>query len=136
MKLPSPVIEKLRRAAELTYRSVDEVLASTIDATLIAPPGLPDDLAGELAAMRLLSDQALQSAVYPSLSPANQQRLRQLNQAAGERALTAAEAVEQADLLDAYQRSVVRRAQALAILAERGYPIQPEAFPLIAGDEQ
>ena len=116
VRLPSPVIDKLRRAAELTYRSVDEVLASTIDATLIAPPGLPDDLAGELAAMRLLSDQALQAAAYSSLSQARQQRLRQLNHTAGERVLTAAETAEQIALLDAYQRSVVRRAQALSLI--------------------
>jgi hypothetical protein len=62
VRLAPPIIAKLKRAAELTYRSVDEVLANTINATLIAPAGLPDDLAGELAAMRLLSDRALQAA--------------------------------------------------------------------------
>ena len=86
VRLAPPLIAKLKRAAELTYRSVDEVLANTINATLIAPPGLPDDLAGELAAMRLLSDRALQAATHPSLAPAQQYRLRQLNHAAGARA--------------------------------------------------
>jgi len=136
VKLPPLVIDKLKRAAELTYRSVDEVLASTIAVTLIAPPGLPDDLAGELAAMRLLSDQALQAAAHPSLSPAEQYRLRQLNHAAGERALTQAEAAEQTALLTAYHRSVLRRAQALAILAERGYPIRTEALWQASADDE
>jgi len=128
VKLPLPVLGKLKRAAELTYRPIDEILASTIDAALVAPPGLPDELAGELAAMRLLSDQALWAAVHPSFSPAEQHRLRQLNHTASERPLTRAEAVEQAVLLVAYHRSVLRRAQALAVLAERGHSLPVETL--------
>lgn len=85
VKLPVSLIDKLKRAAAMTYRSVDEVLITTINASFVAPPGLPNELADELAAMRLLSDQALQAALYPSLAPAEQQRLQQLNQAAGAR---------------------------------------------------
>ncbi|PKO21807.1 MAG: hypothetical protein CVU38_12740 [Chloroflexi bacterium HGW-Chloroflexi-1] len=135
VKLPSPVMGKLKRAAELTYRPIGEILASTIDAALVAPPGLPDALGGELAAMRLLSDQALWSAVYPSFSPAQQHRLRQLNHTAGERLLTQAEATEQAALLAAYHRSVLRRAQALAILAERGHPLPVDTLQQTVSDD-
>lgn len=136
VRLAPPLIAKLKRAAELTYRSVDEVLANTINATLIAPPGLPDDLAGELAAMRLLSDRALQAATHPSLAPAQQYRLRQLNHAAGTRALAPTEAAEQTALLAAHHRSVLRRAQALAILAERGYPVRQTPFDASPTDDE
>ena len=136
VRLAPPLIAKLKRAAELTYRSVDEVLANSINATLVAPPGLPDDLAGELAAMRLLSDRALQAATRPSLAPAQQHRLQQLNHTAGERSLTPTEAAEQTALLAAYHRSVLHRAQALAILAERGYPVRPEPFGAVAADSE
>ena len=44
------------------------------------------------------------------------------DRAAGTRALAPTEAAEQTALLAAHHRSVLRRAQALAILAERGYP--------------
>lgn len=125
VKLPEPAFRKLQRAAELTYRSVDEILTSTINATLVAPPDLPSDLADELAAMHLLSDEALWAAVAPSLSPAEQRRLEQLNHFAGERSLTQAETEEQTALLKAYHRSILRRAQALAILAQRGHSISP-----------
>jgi len=124
--LPESAFRKLKRAAELTYRSVDEVLVGTINAALTAPPNLPPDLNDELAAMHLLSDEALWAATQPSLSPAEQRRLRQLNQTAGERPLTTAERAEQAILLTAYHHSVLRRAQALAILAQRGHPVSPE----------
>jgi len=125
--LPQPVFKKLERAAELTHRSVEDVLIATVNATLVEPPGLPPDLANELAAMHLFSDDALWAATHPSLSPAEQFRLSQLNHAAGERPLTQAEETEQAQLLDAYHHSVLRRAKALAILAQRGHPLPPEA---------
>jgi len=102
---------------------------STINAALTAPPNLPPDLADELAVMHLFSDDALWAAVQPSLSPAEQHRLRQLNHLAGERPLTQAEASEQAVLLRAYHRSVLRRAQALAILGQRGHPVPREDLP-------
>ena len=121
IRLPASVVAKLKRAAALTYRSVDDIVATTVDAALAEPPSVPVDLAAEFAAMHLLSDQALQAAAQPSLSPAELYRLRQLNHTAGERSLTQAEEAEQTALLDAYHLSVLRRAQALAILAQRGH---------------
>jgi hypothetical protein len=78
--------------------------------------------------MYLFSDEALWAAAQSSLSPAEQLRLRQLNRKAGERPLTDAEKAEQEKLLAAYHRSVLRRAKALAILAQRGHhlPVETE----------
>jgi len=124
--LPRPVFLKLKRTAELTHRPVEEVLVATVNAALVEPPGLPADLANELAAMHLFSDEALWAATHPSLSPAEQFRLSQLNHKAGERPLTKAEKAEQEHLLTAYHRSILRRAKALAILAQRGHSLPVE----------
>jgi hypothetical protein len=126
LKLPMPVLGKLKRAAELTYRSLDEIVASTINATLTAPPGMPAHLSDELAVMHLLSDEALWAAAQPTFSPAQRLRLEQLNHIAGARELTKAESAEQAALLEAYDYSILHRAQALAILAQRGHRVQLE----------
>jgi hypothetical protein len=123
IQLPEPVFRKLQKAADLTHRSVEELLAATVNATLPESPDLPDDLADELAAMHLLSDEALWAATEPSMSPAEQRRLNQLNHTAGERPLTRAEEAEHTQLLAAYHRSILRRAKAFAILAQRGHPI-------------
>jgi hypothetical protein len=123
VRLPTSVIAKLKRAAALTHRSVDEIVATTVDAVLVESPSVPEELAAEFAAMHLLTDQALWANAKPSISPAEIHRLRQLNHAAGERSLTDAETSEQAALLAAYHVSVLRRAQALAILAQRGHHI-------------
>jgi len=128
--LPRSVFLKLERAAELTHRTIEDVLVTTVNAALVEHPDLPTDLANELSAMHLFSDEALWAATHPRLSPAEQVRLSQLNHKAGERPLTQAEVAEQEHLLTAYHHSVLRRAKALAILAQRGHPlpVSPE-FP-------
>jgi hypothetical protein len=128
--LPESTYHKLKRAAELTYRSVDEVLRYTIESSLPTPPDAPPELARELAAMHLFSDEALWAAVSPSLSATKQTRLMQLNQTATQRNLTTAETAEHQDLLVAYYHSLLRRAQALAILAQRGHPVELDTLPL------
>ena len=128
-QLPESAYRKLQKAAELTYRSVDEILVSTIETSLPTMPDVPSELAEELSAMHLLSDDALWAAVSPALSQAKQTRLAQLNQLAHERPLTPAEEAEQNDLVAAYGRSVLRRAQALAILSQRGHPVSLDTLP-------
>ncbi len=121
LTLPEATYRRLQRAAAMTYRTPDDVLVATLDAALPAPDDLPDELADELAALHLMSDDALLAAVHPSMSPAEVERLAQIDALTGERPLTVAEAAEQAALLAAYHRSVLRRAQAAAILAQRGH---------------
>jgi hypothetical protein len=130
LTLPDSVLSKLNRAAELTHRSVDEIVAATVEAALTAHVDLPAELEAELAAMRLFSDEALWAATYPSMSAFEQQRLAQLNEAAQDHALTPAEQAEQQSLLRAYNRSILRRAQALAILKQRGHDVTPARQPL------
>jgi len=121
--IPESLFLKLKRAADLTHRSVEDVAVTSLEAALPAAPNLPIDIANELAAMHLFSDEALWAATAPSFSPTEEYRLTQLNAAAGERDLTPAEEAEQQSLLTAYHRSVLRRAQALAILAQRGHRV-------------
>lgn len=103
---------------------VEDVRACLEYAAFVVPADLPVDLANGLSVMQVFSDEALWAAAQPSLSPAEQTHLSQFNHAARERSLTEAETSEQEHLLAAYNRSVLRRAQALAILRRRGYPIQ------------
>lgn len=121
--IPESLFHKLKRAADLTHRSVEDVTVTSLEAALPSAQNLPLDIANELAALHLFSDEALWAATAPSLSPTEEYRLTQLNAAAGERDLTPAEDAEQQSLITAYQRSVLRRAKALAILAQRGHRI-------------
>lgn len=132
--LPELLVQRLQRTAALTYRTVDDVLASVVDTTLQAPPNLPSDLADELAAMTLFTDDALWSASESSLSPAQQRRMRQLTQNSKERRLTQAESSELDHLLEQYDIAVLRRAHALALLSQRGHRL-PEQNQLAKNSE-
>lgn len=121
--VPVPIYNRLKRAAALTHRSVEDILASTIDAALPPDPNLPPELADNLAALSLFSDDALWAAAESSLSPAQQYRLEQLTTTAEIRSLTTAESSELAQLTELFDLSVLRRAKSLAILAQRGYQI-------------
>jgi hypothetical protein len=135
VQLPRPIFLRLKDVAELTHRSVEEVLVTTVDAALPEHRDLPAGLANELTAMNLLSDEALWAATEPSLSPTEQRRLSQLNHSAEDRPLTKAERAEQEQLLFAYHRSILRRAKALAILTQRGHPLPEQAESRVAFDE-
>ncbi len=129
IEVPESTFRKLKRAAELTYRPVNEILVSTLEATLTAPSDLPADLADELGALHLLSDEALWAAVQSSFSRSEETRLQQINTIGSERDLTAAEKSEQKDLLNTYYRAILRRAQAFAILAQRGHVVDRQSLP-------
>jgi len=127
VELPAPLVARLKSAADLAHRSVEDLAASTLESLLPDDPALPPEVSDELAAMNVFSDEALWAAAEPSFSPSEEYRLGQLNSVAGERDLTSAERSEQEALIASYRRSVVRRAKALAILARRGHRVPMHA---------
>lgn len=130
--LPDAVFQKLTRVAQLTYQTIDEVVALTVESALPGGTDLPDGLEAELAAMHLYGDDALWAAIEPSLSPFELRRMEQLSDLADQRHLTPREDAERMTLLSGYDRSVLRRAQSLALLKQRGHDVssffeQPQA---------
>lgn len=123
VQIPERIFHRLQRIAEATYRPVEDVLATTVSVALPQNPNLPSELADDLAAMTMFSDEALWAAAESFLAPAQRRRLNQLSHAGGQRPLSAAESVELAHLVDLYDRAVLRRARALAILAYRGHAV-------------
>ena len=65
----------------------------------------------------------VRTAKEPTLSPYELRRMEQLSDLADGRDLTAREEAERRDLLSAYDRSVLRRAQTLALLKQRGHDL-------------
>jgi hypothetical protein len=123
VQIPERIFLRLQRISEATYRPIEEVLATTISVALPHSPDLPSEIDDDLSAMTMFSDDALKAAVESSLSPSLRRRLNQLSHAGGQRPLSAAESAELVHLVDLYDRAVLRRARALAILAHRGYPV-------------
>ena len=126
VEVKESVYGKLKRAAELTQRSIDDVLNSTIDAALVADSSLPQELSGELAAMHVMSDAALFSALHPIFTSQHDRRLAELSCESQQRDLGRSEKEERESLLHLYDKSILLRAQAMAILHQRGHTISRE----------
>jgi hypothetical protein len=129
VQVPERLFQRLQRIAEATYRPIEDVLATTVNMALPQAPDLPPELADDLSAMTMFSDEALWAAAESSLSPSQRRRLNQLSHAGGHRSLSAAESAELAHLVDLYDRAVLRRARALAILAHRGFAVANQDNP-------
>ena len=117
VRLPEATLRRLEQAAALTRRTIDDILSSAVDVALIAPSDLPQDLAGELGAMRMLSDKALQTAAKPVLTKSERKRLEQLNHYRWRAFPDGRQSMQsRPSCLDRYEWAVLRRAQALSIL--------------------
>lgn len=124
--LPEDVFQTLQYVANNSHRTIDEVIAKTVNATFRSPAELPPPLAAELAGMLQAKDELLWAALNPSVTVKQQLRLQELNEVARQRTLTQAEVAEQEHLLMVHHYAVLRRAQAIAILTLRGYHVSDE----------
>ncbi len=121
--VPAPLYQRIERLARATRRSVPETLASALTAALPPAPDLPQPLADELAGLRWLSDAGLRDVLRPTFGKTQQARMSELSSLEDSRPLTEAEEKERQQLLVEYQRSLLRRAEAFAILSQRGYTL-------------
>jgi hypothetical protein len=123
--LPSETVEQLERFARQQQRSVSELVR---DLVVQEVPGLlllPHNVEQELAAFDYLSDDSLWLLAQTVITPQQQQELAALNEVAQQRPLTEEEANRQQVLVDAYDRALVRRAQAVSTLKARGHELTP-----------
>jgi predicted DNA-binding protein len=122
--LPIEILRRAEQLARCTGRSVEKLLAETIELSL-RPLGT-SDLAAE--GMAEWSDEQVLAVVDdPGLSREEDRRLSELlhRQQAG--TLTALERPELTGLMEVYQTQLLRKAQALSEAVRRGLrpPLQP-----------
>ncbi|MCP3957510.1 MAG: hypothetical protein GY719_06625 [bacterium] len=84
---------------------------------------LPEDLAGAITDLQVLSDDELRLAARNRLSEESRVKLEALNFKQQSEGLTASEKETQAQLVDAYDQAVLLRAEALRLLKERGHDV-------------
>ncbi len=122
--IPVKEAQRLRRAAEITQRPVDEIVADTLREHL--PPlvdDVPPALRDELLALETLTNEELQAqvrATYPSDRLARYDELLSKN---AEGALTQAERQELAALRAEGDRLMFRKAYAAQLLKWRRQPV-------------
>jgi predicted DNA-binding protein len=123
LTLPDEVYRRAERLAQLSSREVADVLADTIELSL-SPVGLKSEAVEPVSG---LSDEEVMALAELQLASDQDQRLSSLldKQQAG--TLIEAERSELLALMQVYQESLLRKAQALREAVQRGLrePLEP-----------
>ena len=125
LELPTSTYRRLEKKAKQSAKSVTELVQDLILREAADLPELSAEVEAEISSFNHLTNETLALIAQSTITSDQQQRLAELNSDAGERELSTAEKDQQAQLLEAYQRSILRRAKATAILKQRGFHIEP-----------
>lgn len=123
IRLPKVFYERMRQAAQIQQRSLEEIL---LEAAITGTPlldDLPPELTDEMAALALLNDAALWRVARRTLPAKKQERLDALLQKKEQGKLLSEEQQILDELLAEYERVVLARAHAAVLLKQRGYDV-------------
>jgi plasmid stability protein len=123
LRMPDELYHRLEQRAVWAHRSVEEELLDVITAAVETSGELPHDLAEALAPMALLDDQALWRAARSHLDAETASELETLNMKQQREGLLESEDQMRRPLLRRYERAMLVRAQAAALLKERGHDV-------------
>ncbi len=129
ISLTEKVYRQIKRAADTVRRPVDEIAAEAVAAAAPVMDAPASNLRVELAQMAYLNDAALWKAARSTLARDQQARLEALHDKQQRIGLTLAERTEEQALVRLYRESLLVRAQAVALLQQRGYDVaDPTVF--------
>jgi DNA-binding helix-hairpin-helix protein with protein kinase domain len=123
LELPSLLYDRVKRRAEQARRSIEMELLEAV-ATAVSPTEeLPDDLAEAVASLALLDDETLRRAAASHFSAEQAAELEALHFKRQDVGWSESEARRAAELVQQYERAMLIRAQAMALLTQRGYDV-------------
>jgi hypothetical protein len=121
--LPKNIYNNLRKRAEKSRRSVEMELLDVVAAAMPASDDLSDELANAVAEFELLDDTALWRAARTHLEADAIEQMESLHIKRQRDGLSEPEAQTLAALVRRYERTMLVRAQAAALLNARGHDI-------------
>jgi plasmid stability protein len=123
LELPEPLYEQLQARAARRQRTVADEVLDVLTGAIPATEVLPDDLEQAIAQLLYLDDTALWQAGRSKMASDAVERLSELNAKHQREGLTEAEQQESEWLERQYERSMLVRAQAAALLKQRGHDV-------------
>jgi len=117
LTIPEEISARARQIAENQAKSAEQVL---IDYLKTFPPSLPPDIQAELDALRHLSDDALMTIAHEQMPNDAQQRANDLLDRNSRDLITNDEHLELEKLVERADRLMLRKAEAVNILRQRG----------------
>lgn len=123
LNVPAPLYQKLKRRADATLRTVEDELLTMVATAAPLVDELPQDLEDAISPMALLDDEALWRAARTHISADAAERMEELHTRRRREGLTGEETQALAMLVAQYERSMLVRAQAAALLKQRGHDV-------------
>lgn len=123
IRVPTLLYQKLQARAEQTQRSVEAEALDLLVASTPVVDELPIDLEVLLSQLALLDNDALWRAARTTFPVGSASQLEDLHLKRQREGLTESESQIAATLLQQYERAMLVRAQAAALLKQRGYDI-------------
>jgi plasmid stability protein len=120
--IPDTIYRRLERRARDTQRTVEAEVLDVL-ATAIPTEELPEDLAQAVAQLAFLDDAALWAAARNRLAADTAARLEELHQKRQREGLTESESQALAALVRLYERTLLIRVEAAALLRQRGHDV-------------
>ena len=120
LQIPEPLYRELKQRAVQTNRTIED---ETLEVLTAAVPHLPADLEEALSPLTLLDDESLLRAARSHLAADLAAELEELHQKQQREGLTAMEAQTVAIRVRQYERAMLVRAQASALMKARGHDV-------------
>jgi len=123
LTLPEPLYDTLKHRAQQHQRSVEAETLNVLATSVALADALPSDLASAVAPLALLDDASLWRAARTPLAAEAAERMEELHLKRQREGLTEAETQTLAQLVHQYERAMLVRAQAAALLRQRGHQV-------------
>jgi plasmid stability protein len=123
LDVPDRLYERLQRMAAAAHRSVEDELLEVVATAIPGADDLPSDLDEAVSQLTVLDDAALFGAARATLPRDAAEELEHLHLKRQREGLTEAEAQAAASLTRQYERFMLVRAEAAALLVQRGHDI-------------
>jgi uncharacterized protein YnzC (UPF0291/DUF896 family) len=123
LSLPEALYDQIKQVAERLRKPIEVVLAEAVAAVAPVIDTAPEKMLSALAHLAYLNDAALWQAARGSIERAQRERLDALHDKQQREGLTAEERAEEEALTSLYRETILVRAQAAALLKQRGYDV-------------
>jgi plasmid stability protein len=123
LNLPETLYSQFKARAQQTQRTVEDEVLDVLAGSVPLTEELPADLEAALTPLALLDDVSLWQAARSTFSPDAAQELEELHLKRQSEGLTDSETQRAATLVRQYERAMLVRAQAAALLKQRGHDI-------------
>ena len=123
LHVPDTLFSHIRKRAEQSQRSVEAEVLEVLATAVPADEQLPADLAEAVSPLSLLDDEALGRAARSHMPEQAAKQLEDLHLKRQGEGLTEAETLTLAGLVRQYERTMLVRAQAAALLRQRGHDV-------------